>query len=1343
MRQASARWPVMARLEARLHRARLRRVGATAARAALEALCLQLLLLPLAGVLAAAYPFDPLGPQLALATYAVYLWVPLRLAGARRRRRFAAREIAASLDRLNPEAPDIFRTVLSRDSHSEETWDALEALYGSWESRLRDPPAPVWTKGRALGLGAAASFAVILPFVAGRMPGIGGAGEVFTRMLLPLRAWHAIPAPRLTPVDLPEIVMRGDSLTVVVRAENVSPSRPVYVHRVEATAGARGEPANETRYLMHRDEEQRDEKRHRAGFARHAFGPATGDFSLSFSTPGFATRRHRIRVAEPPRLASFAVAVQPPAYAGLPAERLPEMPALLSVLPGSRVTWTARAAAPLARLTADYSGKSIPVSGGGRDFSFGRRVAAAGELRLRLADARGAEAPEGPFRIELKTDAPPEITLLAPAADQALGRALKLPVLFRARDDYGLARVWLRYSVLPGGGGGTPRPGSVDVTRWLNAREGAGGGVWDASGLRLEAGDAVEVWLEAFDNDAVSGPKSSLSARVKLRLPSREEARAAVEAGERDAAVSLASALEREKRLRREEARPHKGASSEAGAPPIPLAVPEWEVARVLSEQPRQNLQEVKRQLDEEVRAAEKEIQEAKAAGEPLKAPRAEQSLKALRELRKEAEAQEKRLPPPAIGQATPERQKQALEALNADQKNLQKKLQEKKAEEALAGNRRRVEESLARNLQEQKDMKAWMGERERNAAAEQKRAEQAARNAARMEQDMKRALEQIDQAMEKGLENGTLSPEILDKMERIRELLEEVLDEDEKESLRRAGQDERVEAGDLQKAMRDLLDEKEGLRQNLESAIRMLEALRETRALRDATAETRELAEAQKELASEIGRPDKEGGAKENAAGLAARQEALNRRMDAALKRLESLSQNPSLKEALKDLDRQKPREARANMQKAADKLKAPAPDRKAAKQGADLASKQLKQMAAEMEKKVAELDKAANAAETRATLEETLDFSAWLEAAGDPRGPTARSWGGEEGVRQGAVRLARWLRRRLEKLADADPFDGDVLRREADALGFTADALAAAPGAAARGGLEDLRAHALKAARELFKMLDKSEEGNGDQEGDGAGDSEAGGGDQGESGQEGISGRMKGAAGKQDAVNRATQELLRSFLEGRQGNRPGSGQTPGGKSPGGQGFGGSKPQPGRDGLPGNAAGPEAGEEGEGQAAGGNGEGAEGQDPREGGGNALANAQQQVGESLEQLAEAAGDAGGAARKLRRLAEEARELEEALRRRNLSPAEIQRRQERFRTRLLEAAHALEERGEERERRAEAYKGSALPPSAAAAPSSDESWLRELKRRRDEARKLPLPPEQKRRVEWYYEQLLAP
>jgi hypothetical protein len=37
----------------------------------------------------------------------------------------------------------------------------------------------------------------------------------------------------------------------------------------------------------------------------------------------------------------------------------------------------------------------------------------------------------------------------------------------------------------------------------------------------------------------------------------------------------------------------------------------------------------------------------------------------------------------------------------------------------------------------------------------------------------------------------------------------------------------------------------------------------------------------------------------------------------------------------------------------------------------------------------------------------------------------------------------------------------------------------------------------------------------------------------------------------------------------------------------------------------------------------------------------------------------------------------------------------------------------------------------------------DSLAAQLRRHREEARKLPLSPEQKRRVEWYYERLLGP
>ena len=88
----------------------------------------------------------------------------------------------------------------------------------------------------------------------------------------------------------------------------------------------------------------------------------------------------------------------------------------------------------------------------------------------------------------------------------------------------------------------------------------------------------------------------------------------------------------------------------------------------------------------------------------------------------------------------------------------------------------------------------------------------------------------------------------------------------------------------------------------------------------------------------------------------------------------------------------------------------------------------------------------------------------------------------------------------------------------------------------------------------------------------------------------------------------------------------------------------------------------------------------------------------------------------------------------------LDPEEMRKKQERFQTRLLEAANAMEERGQNHKLQAEAYRGGPLKADSTMV-LQDEDVFRELKRRRDEARSLALPVEQKRQIEWYYENLL--
>src|SRR5690606_11880370 len=159
---------------------------------------------------------------------------------------------------------------------------------------------------------------------------------------------------------------------------------------------------------------------------------------------------------------------------------------------------------------------------------------------------------------------------------------------FRAGDDFGVSRIVL-HAVLRDAEGGEKRRLARDVTRdpafGRALPGGARAGLWDAAALRPEPGDVVELQLEAFDNDAVSGPKSARSGIARLALPTAAAARALVEAAVESASGDLAGARERQRRLDRLR-RESEGAAGDARPQALPQAG-EWDVRRVLVDAPR------------------------------------------------------------------------------------------------------------------------------------------------------------------------------------------------------------------------------------------------------------------------------------------------------------------------------------------------------------------------------------------------------------------------------------------------------------------------------------------------------------------------------------------------------------------------------------------------------------------------------------------------------------------------------------------------------------------------------------------------------------------------------------
>ena len=109
------------------------------------------------------------------------------------------------------------------------------------------------------------------------------------------------------------------------------------------------------------------------------------------------------------------------------------------------------------------------------------------------------------YRIHLIPDKYPEGEIISPAEDLEISGTEITPIVYSAKDDFGITAVRLSYQT-----GGTERfitlkgPGtsrSVDPEMFR----------WDLTGLALAPGDRVAYRLEVWDNDSISGPKVGYS----------------------------------------------------------------------------------------------------------------------------------------------------------------------------------------------------------------------------------------------------------------------------------------------------------------------------------------------------------------------------------------------------------------------------------------------------------------------------------------------------------------------------------------------------------------------------------------------------------------------------------------------------------------------------------------------------------------------------------------------------------------------------------------------------------------------------------------------------------------
>ncbi|MFN3821292.1 MAG: DUF4175 family protein, partial [bacterium] len=303
---------------------------------------------------------------------------------------------------------------------------------------------------------------------------------------------------------------RGEPIRFAIKAEGTAPNNALFWYRMVGSDLDQSIEVNISHGLGYVELE---------GFAH--------TFYYFVESGKFKTPRFRMEVVARPQVAELRWKLYPPPYTQLPSVIGKENSGDVEALPGSRWELEVKSTKDLKTAWVEWTGKehdqppeTLMMDVQGPLCRLTTTITDEGKYRVRLID-RDGHGDKDPvwYKVVLLYDEPPVITLLVPENDTVIGEEMVVPIAAEALDDYGVLKVELVYHQLDDtlfARRDLPLPAGSRRAAYLET-------LWNIAPLDLLPGDAVEFWLEAWDNDRVKGPKKAQSAKRMVRLPTFEE----------------------------------------------------------------------------------------------------------------------------------------------------------------------------------------------------------------------------------------------------------------------------------------------------------------------------------------------------------------------------------------------------------------------------------------------------------------------------------------------------------------------------------------------------------------------------------------------------------------------------------------------------------------------------------------------------------------------------------------------------------------------------------------------------------------------------------------------------
>lgn len=216
-----------------------------------------------------------------------------------------------------------------------------------------------------------------------------------------------------------------------------------------------------------------------------------------------------------PVIGDITVCYRYPLYSGLETKTIYNTSGNIKALKGSEAQISAVSGRPVTSAKIIYNESAIiPLAvENNKAMSGVLQVLENGSYCFEIKDLNGRITRDPAlYTVEVIPDLPPETSVIAPAKDLVVNEKDVVNLQYNAKDDYGLAEISLAYEV-----------GNEKNTRHLSRFDKRqlfynGTYKWSLSELRLQPDDKVAYYIEAKDNDTISGPKTGKSKTYYLEI---------------------------------------------------------------------------------------------------------------------------------------------------------------------------------------------------------------------------------------------------------------------------------------------------------------------------------------------------------------------------------------------------------------------------------------------------------------------------------------------------------------------------------------------------------------------------------------------------------------------------------------------------------------------------------------------------------------------------------------------------------------------------------------------------------------------------------------------------------